>query len=119
MASPSDGDSGRRRWLQISAAAVGFTMFSPLLPPLNAAEDCSPPLPKGPFNGSTCPFPIPWLDKNGNHNQMPKPGVELSHIYHFHDCHPPISPAGLYWVVPVPEGGLLFAVPDGRPPLCR
>jgi len=23
-----------------------------------------------------------------------------------HDCHPPISPAGLYWVVPVPEHSL-------------
>jgi hypothetical protein len=23
-----------------------------------------------------------------------------------HDCHPPIAPSGLYWVLPVPEGGL-------------
>jgi len=23
-----------------------------------------------------------------------------------HDCHPPIAPSGLYWVVPVPDGGL-------------
>ncbi len=23
-----------------------------------------------------------------------------------HDFHPPIAPSGLYWVVPVPEGGL-------------
>jgi hypothetical protein len=30
-----------------------------------------------------------------------------------HDFHPPISPSGLYWVVPVPEGGLLIS-PDGR-----
>lgn len=30
-----------------------------------------------------------------------------------HDCHPPISPAGLYWVVPVPTNGLTFSA-DGR-----
>jgi hypothetical protein len=30
-----------------------------------------------------------------------------------HDVHPDISPAGLFWVVPVPEGGLTIS-PDGR-----
>lgn len=30
-----------------------------------------------------------------------------------HDFHPPISPSGLYWVVPVPTGGLVLG-PDGR-----
>jgi hypothetical protein len=30
-----------------------------------------------------------------------------------HDCHPPISPSGLYWVVPVPERGLTIS-PDGN-----
>jgi hypothetical protein len=45
---------------------------------------CSPPIPNGtPSNGGSCPYPIPWLDKNGNHNQMPKPNAELSHIFHF------------------------------------
>lgn len=29
-----------------------------------------------------------------------------------HDFHPPIAPSGLYWVAPVPEGGLTFS-PDG------
>jgi len=29
-------------------------------------------------------YPIPWLDKNGNHNQAAMPNVELSSIYHFH-----------------------------------
>ena len=28
-----------------------------------------------------------------------------------HDFHPPISPSGLYWVVPVPKGGLIIS-PD-------
>ncbi|MGB7098473.1 MAG: hypothetical protein WBD95_06855, partial [Xanthobacteraceae bacterium] len=29
------------------------------------------------------PFPIPWLDKNGSHNQPAGPDLEPSHIYHF------------------------------------
>jgi hypothetical protein len=34
-------------------------------------------------NGSSDPFPIPWLDKNGSHNQPAGPNLEPSHIYHF------------------------------------
>ena len=30
-----------------------------------------------------------------------------------HDFHPPISLSGLYWVVPVPKGGLIVS-PDGQ-----
>jgi len=35
------------------------------------------------YNGGTDPYPIPWLDKNGNHNQPAGPQLETSHIYHF------------------------------------
>ncbi|MDA8091711.1 MAG: hypothetical protein M0Z61_16010 [Nitrospiraceae bacterium] len=35
------------------------------------------------YDGSTDPFPIPWLDKNGSHNQPAGPGNEPSLIYHF------------------------------------
>jgi hypothetical protein len=34
-------------------------------------------------NGGTDPFPIPWLDRNGSHNQSPDPGAEPSNIFHF------------------------------------
>ena len=34
-------------------------------------------------NGGTDPFPIPWLDKNGSHNQPAGPNLEPSHIYDF------------------------------------
>jgi hypothetical protein len=34
-------------------------------------------------NGGTDPYPIPWLDKNGSHNQPAGPSLEPSHIYHF------------------------------------
>ena len=73
----------RRRFLQLGAATAGLATVSGLTPALSASENCSPPIPSGPFNGSTCPFPIPWLDKNGNHNQAPKADVEMSNIYHF------------------------------------
>ena len=36
-----------------------------------------------PANGGTEPYPIPWLDKNGSHNQPAGPNLEPSHIYHF------------------------------------
>ena len=35
------------------------------------------------YDGSKEPFPIPWLDANGSHNQMPGDKKEPSHIYHF------------------------------------
>lgn len=62
-----------------------------LLPGRNAvARDTVPhstmsiPVPgyAGP-DGPSGPFPIPWLDKNGSHNQPAGPGLEPSHIYHF------------------------------------
>jgi hypothetical protein len=34
-------------------------------------------------NGGADPFPIPWLDKNGSHNQPAGPNMEPSHIYDF------------------------------------
>ena len=34
-------------------------------------------------NGGSDPFPIPWLDKNGSHNQPTGANLEPSHIYHF------------------------------------
>jgi hypothetical protein len=37
----------------------------------------------GTANGSPDPYPIPWLDKNGSHNQPAGPNLEPSHIYHF------------------------------------
>lgn len=34
-------------------------------------------------NGGSDPYPIPWLDKNGSHNQPAAANLEPSHIYHF------------------------------------
>jgi hypothetical protein len=76
----------RRRLLKlgIGTAAVA-SLPSVLLNAQSAPESCAPPIPQNhaASNGGTCPFPIPWLDKNGNHNQMPRDNVELSNIFHF------------------------------------
>ena len=76
----------RRRLLKVgvsslvAAALPGLLLHAQFLP-----ESCSPPIPQNhaPSNGGPCPYPIPWLDKNGNQNQSPMPSVELSDIYHF------------------------------------
>ena len=43
------------------------------------------PTPQAPMtaNGGSEPYPIPWLDKNGSHNQPAGPNLEPSHMYHF------------------------------------
>jgi hypothetical protein len=67
------------------ASAVAASLPSRLLQAQSAALPCAPPIPQNhsPSNGGSRPYPIPWLDKNGNHNQSPMPHVELSNIYHF------------------------------------
>ncbi len=76
----------RRHWLKLGAASI-FAAWLPgrLLHAQSAPQACSPPVPQNhaPANGGSCPYPIPWLDKNGNHNQSPVPNVELSNVYHF------------------------------------
>ncbi len=36
-----------------------------------------------PVGGNDDPYPIPWLDKNGSHNEPAGPGNEPSSIFHF------------------------------------
>ena len=76
----------RRHLLQMGVISA----FATLVPirPLQAqseSQTCAPVIPQNhaPSNGGSCPYPIPWLDKNGNHNQSPMPNVDLSNIYHF------------------------------------
>ncbi len=76
----------RRRLLKLGVASlVVASQTGRLLPAQSAPRSCAPSIPQdhSPSNGGSCPYPIPWLDKNGNHNQSPMPNVELSNIYHF------------------------------------
>ena len=65
----------RRGFLQASA----LVLIPPRLPVLLGALDGA----SATANGGTEPFPIPWLDKNGSHNQPAGANLEPSHIYHF------------------------------------
>ena len=76
----------RRRWLRLSVSSVlGMKLTGMGLNAQSVDQSCAPSVSQNhePSNGGPCPYPIPWLDKNGNHNQSPMPNVELSNIYHF------------------------------------
>jgi hypothetical protein len=62
----------------LKAGAVSLLPLA--IPSAVGAADASPPTTA---NGGTEPFPIPWLDKNGSHNQPAGPNLEPSHIFHF------------------------------------
>jgi hypothetical protein len=79
-------DLSRRGLLTFGVASVvAASVPDRLLHAQSAPQPCAPAIPQhhAPSNGGACPYPIPWLDKNGNHNQSPMPNVELSNIYHF------------------------------------
>ncbi len=60
--------------------ACGFAAIPVLAPSvLNALVEQEPMT----ANGGSDPYPIPWLDKNGSHNQPAGANLEPSHIYHF------------------------------------
>jgi hypothetical protein len=76
----------RRRWLKFGVISFASHLLAPSFFSAQSKEQvCAPSIPKNhaPSNGGSCPYPIPWLDKNGNHNQPAMPNVELSSIYHF------------------------------------
>jgi len=71
----------RRKMLSTSALAAGGLLLTSTIaePQRLAAQDSSLMT----ANGGTEPYPIPWLDKNGSHNQPAGPNLEPSHIFHF------------------------------------
>ena len=66
-----------RREVLKAGAVAAVAMAGPAA--LNALDA---PLPIA-ANGGIDPYPIPWLDKNGSHNQPAGANLEPSHIYHF------------------------------------
>jgi len=75
-------DTGRDyTWRRFLGAAIGIASGASLLLPREATADEQQKLRT--YNGDTDPYPIPWLDKNGSHNQPAAPHLEPSHIYHF------------------------------------
>lgn len=74
----------RRQLLQSGAYLAAAGISSMFLPKLVSTQSTAQQMMwHPPSNGSKDPYPIPWLDKNGSHNQSPGPGQEPSSIYHF------------------------------------
>lgn len=71
-----------RRGVLGRAAAGGALLLPSALPGAAAAAPEAVAEPIAP-DGPSGPFPIPWLDANGNHNQPAGPDLEPSHVYHF------------------------------------
>jgi len=86
MGHDQSSELNRRSLLKLGMTTViAASPLSQTLWAQSGQETCAPPIPHnhGVSNGGSCPFPIPWLDKNGNHNQSPMDKVELSNIFHF------------------------------------
>ncbi len=88
MQNPTDGldaratGDSRRRFLRTGiGAAAGVAALS--LPNVSGAEADDDRARRHLVDGNADPFPIPWLDRNGSHGQVPAPGQEPSHIFHF------------------------------------
>ena len=73
--------ASRRRFLAASAAGSAWLMqggdaWAKAAARIRPVSHIDP-------DGPSAPYPIPWLDKNGSHNQPAGPDLEPSHIYHF------------------------------------
>jgi hypothetical protein len=73
----------RRQFLRSGTCLAAAGVSTLLLPRLANAQNVPTLVWNPPSNGSKDPCPIPWLDRNGSHNQSPGPGLEPSSIYHF------------------------------------
>src|SRR5260370_10316989 len=79
------GDTGRRSFLRmigLGTAAVGASSVITACASGGLETKSSGAAIPAPLGGSDEPYPIPWLDKNGSHNQA-GPTLEPSHIFHF------------------------------------
>jgi len=74
--------TGRRNLLRGAALAAASMGAPSLAGCATAATAQRGGVIQPPVGGSDEPYPIPWLDKNGSHNQA-GPGLEPSSIYHF------------------------------------
>ena len=73
----------RRGFLSATLGVAAAASASLLLPEGIAASGGRGQSKLQTYNGGADPYPIPWLDKNGSHNQPAGPALEPSHIYHF------------------------------------
>ncbi len=84
MAPRAGGRWGRRSFLGtvgLGAAVAGVSLSAPVRGAAKGKKGSD--LVPAPVGGDDEPYPIPWLDKNGSHNEAAGPGHEPSSIYHF------------------------------------
>jgi hypothetical protein len=68
-----------RREIVRASGLAALPLLVPSLMKMNASAEAESMT----ANGGSDPYPIPWLDKNGSHNQPAGTNLEPSHIYHF------------------------------------
>jgi hypothetical protein len=73
----------RRSFLQMLGFGSATLAAVPVRAAAKTADHGAGDLLPAPVGGSDQPYPIPWLDKNGSHNEPAGPGNEPSSIYHF------------------------------------
>src|SRR5216684_3178725 len=76
------GRRGRRDLLRAAALTAASVGAPSLAGCATAASAQRSGVTQAPVGGSDEPYPIPWLDKNGSHNQAGA-RLEPSHIFHF------------------------------------
>jgi len=64
--------------LGVAAAGAASLLLSD-----EAAADSKPQTERRTYNGSTDPYPLPWLDKFGDHHQPAGANLDPSDIFHF------------------------------------
>ncbi|GAC1414508.1 MAG: hypothetical protein NVSMB5_02570 [Candidatus Velthaea sp.] len=73
--------TGRRKFLSRGAGSVAVAAA---LVASSATVESAEAVPSASLvDGTTDPVPIPWLDRNASHNQVPGPNQEPAHIFHF------------------------------------
>jgi hypothetical protein len=72
----------RRDFLRVAGAGVLVGGVAPGLAVAAGRAASRGAVIPAPVGGSAEPYPIPWLDKNGSHNQA-GPGLDPSHVFHF------------------------------------
>lgn len=65
----------------LGAAAAGAAAI--LLSDETSAESTPPQSERRTYNGSTDPYPLPWLDRFGDHHQPAGAKLDPSDIFHF------------------------------------
>lgn len=73
----------RRGFVNTTLGIAAAGAASLLLPDGAVAKSESPQSEMRTYNGGTDPYPLPWLDKFGDHHQPASPTLDSSDIFHF------------------------------------